>query len=136
MINTVKAYLKRICKDDVSLIENYEKAINDTEHMWILHHRDEVKTLPSGITVYRSVDELKENGRYWHCPANELIFMTREEHYTLHNANPEYRKKLRIANKGLKTQLGKTPWNKGLKGSDYTSHFKNGIGRNSKINKM
>ena len=135
MINTVKAYLKRICRDDISLVENYDKAIADTEHMWILHHRDEIRTLPSGITVYRSVQELKENGRYWHCPANELIFMTREEHYTLHNANPEYRLKISKANKGLATQKGRIPWNKGMKGAEYTSHFKDGV-RNSKRAKV
>ena len=76
--------VKRYCKDDISLIENYEQAKNDKTQIWICHHRDEVKTLPSGIKVVRSAKELKENGRYYGCPANELIFLTLSEHSSLH----------------------------------------------------
>ena len=61
---------KRYCCEELSKIENYDK--------------DEVKVLPSGIVVFRSVGELKENGRYYHCLANELVFLTRKEHQTLH----------------------------------------------------
>ena len=83
MIEICRVYA--YCKDDdISLIENYDKAIADTTQTWICHHRDEVKVLPSGIKVYRSVDDLIENGRYYHCPANELIFLTKEEHNKLH----------------------------------------------------
>lgn len=82
MIERCRVYA--YCKDDISLIENYDKAIADTTQTWICHHRDEVRVLPSGIKVYRSVEELQENGRYYHCPANELIFVTRADHNKIH----------------------------------------------------
>lgn len=79
-INKVKCY----CKDDISLIENYELAVNDPNEMWVCHHRDEVKILPSNIKVYRSKQDLLYNNRYYKCPANELIFLTKKEHYNIH----------------------------------------------------
>lgn len=83
MIN--KKYAKRFCREAISKIENYEKAITDTTQTWECHHRDEVKILPSGIEVRRSREELIENGRYYNCPANELIFLTKEAHRRLHH---------------------------------------------------
>ena len=82
MINVQQAH--KYCKDDISKIENYEKAIMDTAKTWDLHHRDEIRVLPSGMKVYRSMQELIENGRYYLCPANELIFLTHAEHQRLH----------------------------------------------------
>ena len=73
------------CKDNLSKIENYEKAINDTTQTWHCHHRAEIEVLPSGIVVRRSKSELIKNDRYYHRPANELIFLTRSEHMRLHN---------------------------------------------------
>jgi len=80
-----KKYAKRICREDISLVENYDKAIADTTQTWILHHRDEIRVLPSGMIARRSAEELKENGRYYHCPANELIFMSQFDHLSLHH---------------------------------------------------
>lgn len=68
------------------LIENYEQAINDKSQIWECHHRDEIRTLPSGMVVLRSKEELIENGRYYNCPPNELIFLTTEEHTRIHRA--------------------------------------------------
>lgn len=82
------------CKDDISLIENYEKAI-DSPEMWDVHHRDEIRILPSGMVALRSKKELIENGRYFKCPANELIFLSHSEHARLHaqyKNNPERKK--------------------------------------------
>lgn len=76
--------VKKFCKGDYTQIENYEEAVNDKERSWNCHHRDEVKILPSGIRVFRTVEELKENGRYYDCPPNELIFLTMSEHRRLH----------------------------------------------------
>lgn len=105
--------VKRYCKDDISLIENYEQAKNDDTQIWLCHHRDEVKILPSGIRVVRSVKELKENGRYFNCPANELIFLTLSEHSRLHGKaqerkqmSEETRKKISESSKGQKRTLG------------------------------
>ena len=116
MINEYKA--KRYCKEEISKIENYEQAVNDTTQVWDLHHRDEVQVLPSGITVIRSRQELKENDRYYNCPANELIFLTHAEHAHVHNCGElnsmygkthteEARRKISEANKG------RSAWNKG-----------------------
>lgn len=81
------------CSEDLSLIENYDKAIADTTQTWHCHHKDEIRTLPSGMVAYRSQQELKENGRYYNCPANELIFLTREEHNPIHRGNPVLKSK-------------------------------------------
>lgn len=99
-----KKYAKLICREDISLVENYDKAIADTTQTWVLHHRDEIRQLPSGMIVKRSVKELKENGRYYHCPANELIFMTKADHLSLHHKgkinSEESRQKMKISMKG------------------------------------
>lgn len=77
---------QKYCCEDLSLIENYELAKNDPKpKKWCIHHRDECKVLPSGIIVRRTPEELIENGRYYNCPANELIFLTQSEHWKLHH---------------------------------------------------
>lgn len=80
-----KHQARKFCKDDISKIENYEQALNDATKTWDLHHRDEIRLLPSGMVAHRSKRDLIENGRYYHCPANELIFLTRSEHNNLHH---------------------------------------------------
>ena len=42
MINFYR--VKKFCKDDISLIENFEKAVNDKEQTWDCHHRRELET--------------------------------------------------------------------------------------------
>ena len=74
MINERNA--KKYCKDDISLIENYEQAVNDQINKWVIHHRRE--------TIY-SMEGLKEIGEYYNRPAIELIFMLKEEHTKLHH---------------------------------------------------
>lgn len=92
-------HVKEYCKEDITLIENYDKAIADTTQTWVCHHRDEVKVLPSGIKVIRTIEELKENGRYYGCPANELIFLTKSEHNTVHNKGIPCRNREILVNK-------------------------------------
>lgn len=67
--------LKRYCKDDISLIENYDKAIADKTQTWECHHRRE--------TIY-SAKDLIEIGEYYKRPAIELILLTKAEHTSLH----------------------------------------------------
>ena len=67
--------IKKYCKDDLSLIENYNKAISDKTCWYICHHRRE--------TIY-TADELIEIGEYYHRPACELILLTRAEHGAVH----------------------------------------------------
>ena len=74
MINEKNA--KLFCNDDISLIENYEEAVNDKTRKWVVHHRRG--------TIYNR-NGLKEIGEYYKRPAIELIFMTEEEHKRLHN---------------------------------------------------
>ena len=66
----------KYCKNDISLIENYDKAIADTTQVWHCHHRRE--------TIY-SAKELIDIGEYYNRPACELIFLTPNEHHKLHN---------------------------------------------------
>lgn len=116
MISETRA--KSFCREDISLIENYQEAIDDKETMWHCHHRDEIRFLPSGMIALRSKQELIENGRYYSCPANELIFMRSKEHRALHShhqkCSDETKEKLR------KFNLGKTSPRKGVKLSEET----------------
>lgn len=68
----------------IDLIENYELAKADDFNGWDIHHRDEIKILPSGIKVIRTREELIENGRYYDCPPNELIWIRTSEHIRMH----------------------------------------------------
>lgn len=63
------------CRDNISMIENYHKAISDDSQMWVCHHRRG--------TIY-SKSDLEEIGEYYHRPAIELIFMPESEHKKLH----------------------------------------------------
>ena len=105
---------KIYCNEDISRIENYEKAVNDSTQTWDCHHR-------RGITT--SKNELLEIGEYFHRPASELIFLTKAEHRSLHNTlkfkgktshwkgkhrSEETRIKMSEAQKGNKNRLGKT----------------------------
>ena len=90
-----KRSAKAFCKDDISLIENYDKAISDTTQLWHCHHRRE--------TIF-SKSDLIEIGEYYNRPACELIFLTPLEHHRFHNLgkslSAETRKKMSEANKG------------------------------------
>jgi hypothetical protein len=78
--------------DDYWNIENYDKAIADTEHTWICHHRLEIDE--NGNEVKASV--LKEKGLLYHRPASELIFVTAKEHAAIH----DFAKKMKHDMKG------------------------------------
>lgn len=80
MINVKK--VKCYCKDDISLIENYDKAINDNLQTWQCHHRRE--------TIY-SKSDLIEIGEYYNRPAIELIFLTPKEHISLHHKGKTFK---------------------------------------------
>ena len=139
--NTVKKY----CCEDISLIENYNKAINDNTQTWHLHHKLEIdKNL--------SIKELKSMNMYYHRPANELIFLPPFEHNRLHskgkpqpwNSHPhseETKQKMRLnhadvngennpmygknhseeTKKKISDKLkGHKPWNKGISPTEET----------------
>ena len=81
MINE-KAIQKYICCEDIRLIENYDKAINDNDVTWHCHHRLEIQN-----DCVVTVKELKERNLYFNRPASELIFLSPSEHHKLHSNN-------------------------------------------------
>ena len=91
---------KKFCCEDLSLIENYDKAIADMTQTWHCHHRGEI--LPCGRF---SVSDLKKFELYFNRPASELIFLTHSEHRRLHlkgiPLSEEHKKALSEALKGI-----------------------------------
>ena len=71
--------VKKFCCEDISLIENYDKAIADQTQTWDCHHRGEI--LPCGRFKAK---HLKKFNLYYNRPACELIFLTHDEHTRLH----------------------------------------------------
>ena len=67
---------KSFCCEDISLIENYELAINDTTQTWICHHI-------LGEQFDRQY--LINNNLYENRPACEFKFVTLSEHNHIHN---------------------------------------------------
>ena len=98
MINEIQA--TKYCKDDISLIENYDKAVADNSQTWDCHHRRE--------TIY-SVKDLQDIGEYYNRPACELIFLTPVDHRRLHKLgkhhSAEARKKMSESKKGEKCYI-------------------------------
>ena len=106
--------VKKYCCEDISLIENYQEAVNDTE-MWECHHRLEI----IGEMGF-SVNKLKELGYYWNRPACELVFLSKiEHHYLHHNCKhrlEETKKKISNSNKGKSRNVG-------INNPNYGNHF-------------
>ena len=135
----------KICCEDISLIENYNKALSDTTQIWCCHHRLETdKNL--------SAKELISMNMYYDRPASELIFLSRKEHAKLHmnvhhpllgiprteetktkvsKGLKEYFKTHNVWNKGVpatdeskrknsESHIGKTAWNKGTSTKEET----------------
>ena len=106
MINEIQAHKQ--CRDNISKIENYDEAINDTTQTWVIHHRLEL-TL-DGEHAYTK-DDLVRMNMYYNRPYYELIFLIPAEHRRLHmegKNHPFYgkhhsedtKRKLSEANKG------------------------------------
>jgi hypothetical protein len=84
------------------LIENYDKAIADTNQIWECHHRLETHTSDGKRRlVDLSHKELIALDMYYDRPPEELIFLTHAEHAIFH-------------------QKGKPSWNKGKHHSEET----------------
>ena len=90
MISEIQAH--KFCRDDISKIENYDKAIADTSKAWVIHHRLEL-TLDGEFAL--TPEQLKMHDMYYNRPYYELIFLTRAEHIRIHNhgQSSETRKK-------------------------------------------
>ena len=75
MINEIQA--RKYCKEDISKIKNYDKAIADTAQVWDCHHMTE--------TWWNcTAKDLIDNECYYNRKACELIFLTHSEHQSLH----------------------------------------------------
>ena len=100
MTKTKRGYWKSYCSEPLDKIEHYEEALADNFEGWCMHHRLEIQ--PDGTRV--SMQELIDQGLYWHRPAEELVFMRCEEHISLHSKgkhkSAEHRKKIAEALKG------------------------------------
>lgn len=88
---------RKYCKDDISKIKNYDKAIADTTQVWHCHHMTE--------TWWNcSKQDLIDNECYYNRKACELIFLTPAEHRRLHlkgtKFSDEHRRKLSESMKG------------------------------------
>lgn len=101
MIN--EYWTKRFCKEDISKIENYEKAIADTTQVWHCHHRTE-------IWWHCSKKDLIENECYYNRKACELIFLTPSEHSRLHAVNRTKETRIKLS----ESKKGKTSPRKGV----------------------
>lgn len=112
------------CEDDISLIENYEQAINDTTQTWDCHHRLETDF---GL----SQKELIDSNRYFNVSAKDLIFITHAEHTILHRTGKKQSEETK--RKRSKSMKGK---NKGkpspMKSKHHTEESKYLIGEASK----
>lgn len=137
MINAKKV-ASRVCTD-ITKIENYDKALNDDSQEWQCHHRLETHNSDGELrSIFLSREELIALDMYWHRPPEELIYLTRSEHMTLHNSSKQYREKMKKSCKGInqgakseemKKHLsesckGRTPWNKGKKSTSQYKHWK------------
>lgn len=108
MINIKATKLK--CREDIELIQNYDKAISDDTQIWDCHHR-------LGIVIPKK--KLLEMDLYYHRPALELIFIPKIEHRILHGLNrrEETRKKQSESMKGKpKSEATKRKLSESLKG--------------------
>ena len=104
MLSSDTNKLRLYCRDCIESVENYDKAVADKENLWVCHHKDEIRILPSGMVAVRTSDDLMEMGSYWRCPANELIFMLEKEHMAMHahyqRVSTEAKQKMRLAKLG------------------------------------
>lgn len=96
--------VRKLYCEDISKIENYDKAIADTTQTWHCHHRRE--------TIYTR-DGLIQIGEYYHRPAVELIFLTPLDHNRIHNRGKTlsewHKERLREAHRRNKYNLGRHP---------------------------
>ena len=119
----MKYSFERYCKNYQD-IENYEAANKCNFKGWEVHHRLETHNSDGERRlVDLTRDELLALGMYWHRPASELIFLTKSEHYILHQKgkkrSEETKKKMGEAKKNMSEETRK----KLSEAWDYDKHF-------------
>lgn len=108
MINIRRA--KKYCCEDISKIENYDKAIADETQTWQCHHRAEI--LPCGRFSRKDLDK---HDLLFKQPAERLVFLTEYEHKSLHKNHLGYKHSIDTKNKISLAKKGKTSNRKGKK---------------------
>lgn len=76
-----RTYLAYCISTEYELIENYDKAKADNFNGWECHHRLE---LHPDCSIRFTQDSLKRLGLFLNRPANELIFLKKQEHAKIH----------------------------------------------------
>ena len=90
--------IKYFC-DDFTHIENYNEAIADNSKVWECHHRLETHNSDGEKRLVQlTIAELKALQMYYHRPADELIFLPKDEHITLHRQGYHHLSEEGIAN--------------------------------------
>lgn len=108
MIN--ESYAQKYCKDDISKIENYDKAFADPAQTWVIHHRLEM-TLDGEFA--HTPEDLKRMDMYYNRPYFELIFLTKAEHRRLHmedKNHPFYGKQPSVETRKKLSEAAKRRW--------------------------
>ena len=82
-----------VLPEEKEMIENYYEAQKDDFNGWEIHHRLELRS--TGAVVDSSKQDLIDWGLYYNRPANELIFLKKEEHSKLHRGNNNNNEKSR-----------------------------------------
>ena len=127
--------VRKFCCEDISTIENYDKAMTDMNHIWHCHHRLEVGA--NGETISRN--DLKKYGLYYDRPASELIFLTMEEHTSLHGTNRSEasRRRMSEAKKGnILSSEHKRKISEALKGKHFCEEHKRKLSEAKKGKKL
>lgn len=107
-------HVKRYCKDYI-YIENYQKALEDLDTTWECHHKLEI-----GDGYRNTIDDLIMMNLYYNRPPEELIFLKRSEHMSLHFKGVAKSKEQRskISSSSIGKHKGIIPWNKGKSWSE------------------
>lgn len=148
MIN--ESYAQKYCRDDISKIENYDKAITDPTQTWVIHHRLEF-TLDGEFA--HTPEELKRMNMYYNRPYFELVFLTKSEHRRLHTEDKNHpfygkhhsdaiKRKLSEANKGENNSMygrhhsvdTKRKMSEALKGKSFTDEHRRNLSESHKGN--
>ena len=132
-------YVKSYCCEDISKIENYDKAIADTTQVWDCHHRLEL--IATGAVVDSTKQDLKDWDIYYDRPADELIFLTHKEHTALHmkgkTLSEETKRKLSEARKGKKrSEEAKKKISESMKGKLFSEEAKRNMSEAHKGKKL
>lgn len=80
-----KRMAKEFCCEDISKIENYDKAIADQTQTWDVHHRLEIQG-----QFRNSAKLLIKCGLYYKVPAWQLVFLDPKQHRSIHSAGNKH----------------------------------------------